>query len=175
MVQGRTNGLTVTKCLVKIGRFLSLLPPYWKYYNETQAECKTTRSLSFAQLQLRLLPNLLIFKHNSTGSTWYMFVTQRPPSCTVVHYICCSFHYAFAWTMTDTQESVVINQSTIGQRFGFLRRLLNNAITSEWLIPSTIVAVLAVGCVGALCLHQTTSAIRNPIKSLETTMEENAW
>ena len=78
-------------------------------------------------------------KHISTGSIWHMIVTQWPPSWTVVCYICCgSFHYTFACRMTDTQESVVINQNTIGQILGFLWRLKKSCIESEWFIPSTI-------------------------------------
>ena len=92
---------------------------------------------------------------------------------------CGSFHYTFACRMTDTQESVVINQNTIGQILGFLWRLKKSCIESEWFIPSTIVAVLAVGCVGALFLCQTTSAMwqdliltKKAIKSSETTLEK---
>ena len=47
--------------------------------------------------------------------------------------------------MTDTQERVEINQIINGQRFGFLRRLVNSCIASEWSFYKTIAAVVVVG------------------------------
>ena len=44
--------------------------------------------------------------------------------------------------MTDTQESVVVNQTTNGQIFGFIRRLVNNYIAPLY---KTIAAVVVLG------------------------------
>ena len=49
--------------------------------------------------------------------------------------------------MTDTQERVVRNQNTNGQRFEFLRRLVNSCIASERFIYGTIATVVVVGAV----------------------------
>ena len=66
--------------------------------------------------------------------------------------------------MTDTQESVVINQNTNGQIFGFLRRLVNSCIASEWSFNKTIAAVVVVGA----ALYQ-----YHAIQSLEARFETN--
>ena len=70
--------------------------------------------------------------------------------------------------MTDTQESVVINQNTNGQIFGFLRRLVNSCIASEWSFNKTIAAVVVV--VGA-ALYQY-HAIQSLEARFETTVEK---
>ena len=44
--------------------------------------------------------------------------------------------------MTDTQESVVVNQTTNGQIFGFIRILVNNNIAPLY---KTIAAVVVLG------------------------------
>ena len=44
--------------------------------------------------------------------------------------------------MTDTQESVVVNQTTNGQIFGFIRILVNNYIAPLY---KTIAAVVVLG------------------------------
>ena len=69
--------------------------------------------------------------------------------------------------MTDTQESVVINQNTNGQIFGFLRRLVNNCIASEWSFNKTIAAVVVVGA----ALYQY-HAIQSLEARFETTVEK---
>ena len=69
--------------------------------------------------------------------------------------------------MTDTQESVVVNQNTNGQRFGFLRRLANNCIASEWYFYITIAAIVVVGVALA---HD--HAIKSLEASFETTVEK---
>ena len=65
--------------------------------------------------------------------------------------------------MTDTQESVVINQNTNGQIFGFLRRLVNSCIASEWSIAAVVV-------VGAALYHY--YAIQSLEARFETTVEK---
>lgn len=69
--------------------------------------------------------------------------------------------------MTDTQESVVINQNTNGQIFGFLRRLVNSCIASEWSFNKTIAAVVVVG---AALYHY--YAIQSLEARFETTVEK---
>ena len=70
--------------------------------------------------------------------------------------------------MTDTQESVVINQNTNGQISGFLRRLVNSCIASEWSFNKTIAAVVVV--VGAALYHY--HAIQSLEARFETTVEK---
>ena len=69
--------------------------------------------------------------------------------------------------MTDTQESVVINQNINGQIFGFLRRLVNSCIASEWSFNKTIAAVVVVG---AALYHY--YAIQSLEARFETTVEK---
>ena len=69
--------------------------------------------------------------------------------------------------MTDTQERVEINQIPTDQRFGFLRRLVNRCIASEWSFYKTIAAVVVVGA--ALYHHQ---AINSLEAYFETTVEK---
>ena len=69
--------------------------------------------------------------------------------------------------MTDTQQSVVINQNTNGQIFGFLRRLVNSCIASEWSFNKTIAAVVVVG---AALYHY--YAIQSLEAHFETTVEK---
>ena len=66
--------------------------------------------------------------------------------------------------MTDTQESVVVNQTTNGQIFGFIRRLVNNYIAPLY---KTIAAVVVLGA--ALYYHQ---AIISLEARFETTVEK---
>ena len=66
--------------------------------------------------------------------------------------------------MTDTQERVEINQIPTGQRFGFLRRLVNRCIASECSFYKTIAAVVVVGA--ALYHHQAINSM---------TGRKNAW
>ena len=70
--------------------------------------------------------------------------------------------------MTDTQESVVINQNINGQISGFLRRLVNSCIAREWSFNKTIAAVVVV--VGAALYHYHT--IQSLEARFETTVEK---
>ena len=69
--------------------------------------------------------------------------------------------------MTDTQGSVVVNQTTNGQRFGLIRRLVNSYIAPEWSLYRTIAAVVVV--VAALYHHQ---AINSLEARFETAVEK---
>ena len=69
--------------------------------------------------------------------------------------------------MTDTQERVEINQIINGQRFGFLRRLVNSCIASEWSFYKTIAVVVVVG---AALYHY--RAINSLKARFETTVEK---
>ena len=66
--------------------------------------------------------------------------------------------------MTDTQESVVINQNTNGQR---LRRLVNGYIAREWSFYKTIAAVVVVG---AILSHYHAINSQEAIQKLEIKM-----
>ena len=66
--------------------------------------------------------------------------------------------------MTDTQESVVVNQTTNGQIFGFIRRLVNNYIVPLY---KTTAAVVVLGA--ALYYYQ---AIISLEARFETTVEK---
>ena len=69
--------------------------------------------------------------------------------------------------MTDTQERVEVNLITNGKRFGFLRRLVNSCIASEWSFSITIAAVVVVGA--ALYHHHVISYLE---ARFETTVKK---
>ena len=85
--------------------------------------------------------------------------------------LCVTFAVVFftlsLWTMTDTQERVEVNLITNGKRFGFLRRLVNSCIASEWSFSITIAAVVVVGA--ALYHHHVISYLE---ARFETTVKK---
>lgn len=78
---------------------------------------------------------------------------------------CCSPLCALLCTMTDTQERVVRDEIAPGQKFGFLRRKLNNFIASESFICAPWVVVVAVA--GLFYHHHTIKPLEARVENLE--------
>ena len=119
----------------------------------------TSSFFLFFYLQLHIIPNLISLKQTCSSRNDFHLVL-----------LCVTFAVVFftlsLWTMTDTQERVVINQNTNGLIFEFLRRLENSFITSERFIYRTIAVVVVVV---AVFYHK--HAINSHEARFETTVE----
>ena len=132
-----------------------------------------------------------LLKHSSIGSTcflcfvylqWriirtYLFwsTPQHFRHATTSFFYRCALHLRYfslcfrfeQWPILNTDTTVVVNQTTNGQRFGFIRRLVNSYIAPEWSLYRTIAAVVVV--VAALYHYQ---AINSLEARFETAVEK---